>query len=216
MRIGNGSCGTRCDVTQMHGGSPRLKPWEESDAALMPGAVAGEAWGWIWIRSTSLPVPRTEVGEPPVLHGGAPRTVREAQDVLDALVLAALPGTHERRHADGGEPRVRCDSARQPEQRGVRVRARDERSPYRSGPVHTKDSTTSKTTLKAETYGDVPREFVRDLGVPGEEWDEIGEVAVLRSCVLTPYPAHDTTYEAYWGTFIDAMRGKLAAIVASE
>ncbi len=41
-------------------------------------------------------------------------------------------------------------------------------------------------------------------------WDDVGEVTVLRSCVLTPYLAHDSTYETYWGTFLDAVREALA------
>ena len=82
--------------------------------------------------------------------------------------------------------------------------------------MYTKDFITSKTTLTSETYGDVPGEFIADLGIPREEWNEIGEVTVLRSCVLTPYLAYDTTYEEYWETFMGTMRESLAEIAAVD
>ena len=91
-----------------------------------------------------------------------------------------------------------------------------ERSSYQGGPVYTKDFITSKTTLDAETYGDVPGEFAADLGIPGEEWDGVGEVTVLRSCVLTPYLAHETTYGTYWNAFMATMRETLAEIAAGD
>lgn len=83
---------------------------------------------------------------------------------------------------------------------------------YRSGPVYANDFVTSKTVLREETYGDAPASFVTDLGVPAAEWDDRGEVFVLRSCVLTPYLAHDETYAAYWTTFLDAMQEQLAEL----
>ena len=91
-----------------------------------------------------------------------------------------------------------------------------ERCSYRSGPVYTKDFITSKTTLGSETYGDVPVKFAADLGIPKESWDEVGEVVVLRSCVLTPYVAYDTTYGKYWETFMNTMHEKLAEIATTD
>lgn len=91
-----------------------------------------------------------------------------------------------------------------------------ERCSYRSGPVYTKDFITSKTTLDSETYGDVPSEFTADLGIPRAEWNEVEEVTVLRSCVLTPYLAYDSTYEEYWETFMGTMRENLAEIAAAD
>ena len=90
------------------------------------------------------------------------------------------------------------------------------RCSYQSGPIYTKDFITSKTTLDAETYGNVPGEFAADLGIPDEEWDAVGEVTVLRSCVLTPYLAHDTTYDRYWKAFMGTMRETLAGIAAGD
>ncbi|WP_425492897.1 hypothetical protein [Natrinema amylolyticum] len=60
------------------------------------------------------------------------------------------------------------------------------------------DFVTSKIVLREAAYGDAPASFVRDLGVPVKEWDGRGDVSVRRSCVLTPYLAHDETYAAYW------------------
>ena len=90
-----------------------------------------------------------------------------------------------------------------------------EKCSYRSGPVYTNDFITSKTTLGADVYGDVPAAFTAELGVPEAEWDETGAVTVLRSCVLTPYLAYDTTYEEYWEAFMGAMRENLADVLAA-
>ncbi|MFC7195857.1 pyridoxal-dependent decarboxylase [Halosimplex aquaticum] len=91
-----------------------------------------------------------------------------------------------------------------------------ERCSYRNGPVYTKDFVTSKTTLDAEAYGDVPGAFAAELGIPEDAWNEVGSVTVLRSCVLTPYLAYDTTYGEYWETFMGAMREHLADILGAE
>ena len=87
-----------------------------------------------------------------------------------------------------------------------------EQSSYRSGPVYTKEFITSKTTLDAESYGDVPARFAATLGVPESEWADIQAVTVLRSCVLTPHLAYDSTYEEYWETFMETIQEKLAQI----
>ena len=91
-----------------------------------------------------------------------------------------------------------------------------DRCSYRTGPVYEKDFVTSKTTLSAETYGDAPSKFVSSLGVPADAWDDVGEVTVLRSCVLTPFLAHRTTYREYWEAFLDAMRDVLTDVLRED
>ena len=75
-----------------------------------------------------------------------------------------------------------------------------EQCSYKSGPVYSNDFITSKTALTREEYGETPRSFVERFGIEGGEWERLGRVNVLRSCILTPYLMHNTTYEAYWGT----------------
>ena len=81
---------------------------------------------------------------------------------------------------------------------------------YRSGPVYADEFITSKTELTRDSYGEVPRGLAEKLGIPAEEWDSIHSVYVLRSCVLTPWLAANTTYEEYWAHFLKTMKDKVA------
>jgi tyrosine decarboxylase len=91
-----------------------------------------------------------------------------------------------------------------------------EQCSYNSGPVFYDDWITSKTDLAYEDYGDAPKAFVAKLGIPAEEWDTVRSVYVLRSCVLTPFLTHNTTYDEYWGNFMKTMQKKLGVIVNSQ
>ncbi len=84
---------------------------------------------------------------------------------------------------------------------------------YRSGPVYADEFITSKTELTRDSYGDVPKGLAEKLGVPAKEWDSIHSVYVLRSCVLTPWLAANSTYEEYWAHFLETMKGKVATAV---
>ncbi len=86
-----------------------------------------------------------------------------------------------------------------------------EKCSYKSGPLYGNDFITSKTALTHEEYGDNPRKFIERFGIDPIQWDEIGSVTVLRSCVLTPYLMNNTNFEMYWGTFIQAMEKAIAA-----
>jgi len=83
---------------------------------------------------------------------------------------------------------------------------------YKSGPIYTNDFITSKTALTREEYGETPRSFVRKFGLQAGEWDSLGSVYVLRSCILTPYLMGHTTYEAYWANFMGAMQRAIGRI----
>ncbi len=87
---------------------------------------------------------------------------------------------------------------------------------YKSGPVYTNDFITSKTALSREEYGETPGEFAARFGIPKEEWDRHGEVFVLRSCVLTPLLARNTSYREYWDRFMNTMREKIGGIFREE
>ncbi len=80
-----------------------------------------------------------------------------------------------------------------------------EQCSYKSGPVYLSDFITSKTALTREEYGEAPRAYVDKFGIEAGEWDRLGSVTVLRSCILTPYLTSNTTYEEYARNFMEAM-----------
>jgi len=88
-----------------------------------------------------------------------------------------------------------------------------EKCSYKSGRMYSEDFITSKTALSREEYGESPRRFVLSLGIPEAEWDRLGSVYVLRSCVLTPYLVHQTSFVEYWGNFLRSMSRALQAVV---
>lgn len=86
-----------------------------------------------------------------------------------------------------------------------------EQCSYKSGPLYTNEFITSKTSLTREEYDDAPFSFLEKLGIGRDEWEATGSVYVLRSCVVTPYLVHNT-YEAYWNSFIEAMKTAVARV----
>ncbi len=87
-----------------------------------------------------------------------------------------------------------------------------EQCSYKSGPVYINDFITSKTALTEDEYGETPRFFVQKFGIPMDEWERLGSVYVLRSCILTPYFMNHTTFELYWENFLGAMKRAIARI----
>ncbi len=85
---------------------------------------------------------------------------------------------------------------------------------YKAGPVYDSDFITSKTELRQQEYGDTPLSFLAKFDIPAQEWRHIKKVFVLRSCVMTPYLASNTTYEKYWFNFIRTMWKNLKKIYA--
>ena len=86
-----------------------------------------------------------------------------------------------------------------------------EKFSYRSGPVYATDYIMSKTSLSEEEYGDMPCSFTSRFGIPCNEWQEVEEVFVLRSCILTPLLTEEG-YKSYWDTFYESLRKKLLEI----
>jgi tyrosine decarboxylase len=91
-----------------------------------------------------------------------------------------------------------------------------EQCSYKAGPVYTNDFITSKTALTAEEYGHTPFSFVEKFGIARDQWDGIESVYILRSCILTPYLVNNTTYEAYWNSFMEAMMAAIARVCANR
>ena len=86
-------------------------------------------------------------------------------------------------------------------------------SSYESGPLYSDDWITSHTELAHESYGDAPKAFVGRLGIPGGEWDRVGSVSVLRSCVLHPWLVKVATYPEAWQSYLDIMKKDIGKIV---
>jgi len=87
---------------------------------------------------------------------------------------------------------------------------------FHAGPVYADDWITSKTDLSIDNYGEAPKAFTAELGIPEREWDKIQDVYVLRSCVLTPFLVKHTTYEEYWHNFMKTMKKKITQVVELE
>lgn len=90
-----------------------------------------------------------------------------------------------------------------------------EQCSYKSGPVLANDFITSKTALTREEYGDTPLAFAQKFGIRADEWERLGSLTVLRSCVVTPYLVSGSNYEDYWQNFRNAMTraiGRVAGV----
>jgi hypothetical protein len=85
---------------------------------------------------------------------------------------------------------------------------------YKSGPVYVSDFITSKTALTREEYGETPRTFVEKFGIRKGEWERLGSVYVLRSCIVTPFLTNNITFEEYWWNFWAAMARAIRALHA--
>lgn len=89
-------------------------------------------------------------------------------------------------------------------------------SSYSGGRMYTEDWITSHTVLEATSYGDAPVDFIKKFGLAESEWASVGQVVVLRSCVLHPWMANTPNYPQTWQKYVDIMKGKIERIVADE
>ena len=89
-------------------------------------------------------------------------------------------------------------------------------SSYSGGRMYTEDWITSHTVLETASYGNAPVDFIKKFGLPESEWSKVGQVVVLRSCVLHPWMASTPNYPQAWQTYIEIMKGKIERIVADE
>jgi tyrosine decarboxylase len=88
-----------------------------------------------------------------------------------------------------------------------------EQCSYRSGPVYLEDFILSKTVLGKDTYDWAVSDVLNRLGIPELEWTEIGELFVLRSCMMTPYLTSNQTFDEYLKKFGQALRRHLKRYV---
>jgi tyrosine decarboxylase len=87
-------------------------------------------------------------------------------------------------------------------------------SSYESGPLYADDWITSHTELTKEIYGDAPQNFLDRLGIGPREWDRVGTVYVLRSCVMHPWIAKHATYPDRWVSYLEIMKKAIAQILS--
>lgn len=80
---------------------------------------------------------------------------------------------------------------------------------YRSGPVYLEDYFLSKTVISAEVYGKVSQGLLQALEIPQCELQRVGEVFVLRSCLMTPYLTSNQSFEEYREKFWQGLRSHL-------
>jgi tyrosine decarboxylase len=185
---------------------------------IMEGSKAGAAVAAVWMAHRVVPLNITGYGR--IIGGsieGAYRFYRSLRErgllTVDGRDFEVLPlarpdlnivdyAFHEK--GDGSLERMNALN-----------QAIYERCSYRSGPVYVRDFITSKTSLTREEYGETPRAFVERFGIAAGEWDRLGSVYVLRSCVLTPYLTSNTTYEEYWRNFLGAMERAIGHVLGS-
>jgi len=90
-----------------------------------------------------------------------------------------------------------------------------DRCSYVDGPVYYDKFITSHSEFTPESYGNAPLSFLKKLGIPASEYDKVKSVWFLRSCILTPFLEHNTSYQNYWDRFLGIMK-KIIADVAPK
>ena len=84
---------------------------------------------------------------------------------------------------------------------------------YRSGPVYLEDFILSKTIIKPDVYQSAIEQFLQQLQIPQSELSRVGDVFVLRSCMMTPYLTSNQTFEAYREKFYATLTRHLERFV---
>lgn len=87
---------------------------------------------------------------------------------------------------------------------------------YEYGPLYQDDWITSHTELDHQVYGDTPAAFVERMGISIDEWARVGKVNVLRSCVMHPWIAQETSYPERWQSFFQIIQRKIAEILTES
>ncbi len=88
-------------------------------------------------------------------------------------------------------------------------------SSYESGPLYNDEWITSHTVLEKGLYGDAPKRFLERLGIGAKEWEKVEAVNVLRSVVMHPWIANNSTYPERWESYLSIMQKDIDRIVAA-
>lgn len=86
---------------------------------------------------------------------------------------------------------------------------------YEYGPLYEDDWITSHTVLEHAVYGDGPSAFVERMGVGKDDWNRVGHVSVLRSCVMHPWIAHNENYPERFQSFLQIIQKKVGDILGA-
>jgi glutamate/tyrosine decarboxylase-like PLP-dependent enzyme len=89
-------------------------------------------------------------------------------------------------------------------------------SSYTGGRMYGEDWITSHTVLESSSYGSAPLDFLKKFGIAESEWNSVGQVVVLRACVLHPWMASTPNYPEHWQSYLNIMKAKIARIVADD
>ena len=87
---------------------------------------------------------------------------------------------------------------------------------YEFGPLFSDDWITSHTELTKAVYGDVPREFIQRMGIDPDDWDTVGNVVVLRSCVMHPWLAHTVDYPELFQSYLEIVSKTIGEILETQ
>lgn len=88
-----------------------------------------------------------------------------------------------------------------------------EQCSYRSGPVYLEDFILSKTIIKPNVYQAAIERFLAELDIPQSEVSRVGDIFILRSCLMTPYLTSNQTFDEYKTKFHAALSRHLARYV---
>jgi tyrosine decarboxylase len=89
-------------------------------------------------------------------------------------------------------------------------------SSYSGGRMYGEDWITSHTVLESSSYGDAPLDFIKKFGIAESEWNSVGQVVVLRACVLHPWMASTPNYPEHWQSYLDIMKTTIGRILADQ
>ncbi|MDR1294290.1 MAG: tyrosine decarboxylase, partial [Bifidobacteriaceae bacterium] len=89
-------------------------------------------------------------------------------------------------------------------------------SSFVSGRAYGHGFNTSQTRLTRAAYGDTPRRLAQQRGIDTADWDTVGELAMLRSTVMTMALSDQARLERYWAELLEIWRRDLAAIVDGD
>lgn len=86
----------------------------------------------------------------------------------------------------------------------------------KGGNLYNLDFVSSHTVFKKDTYGNSPKHFIESLGIDGNQWEEYGQLNIMRASCMTPFVWNEEQFN-YWAPRIKkAMNGVLQKIGKEE
>ena len=86
----------------------------------------------------------------------------------------------------------------------------------KGGNLYNLDFVSSHTVFKKDTYVDSPKCFIESLGIKGEDWNNYGQINIMKASCMTPFVWNEDQFE-YWSPRIkEAMNNVLQKIGKEE